>query len=67
MQYAHRHGFWGAGGGNPSGLTMKGAKYYSPLNFLARNTRLAIRNPKFRTEIEPEYGKDLFFFFLVFT
>ena len=32
-----------------------------PLGFLASDTHLATRNPKFRTEIEPECGKDLFF------
>ena len=32
-----------------------------PLSFLASNTHLATRNPKFRTEIKPEYGKDFFF------
>ena len=31
------------------------------LCFLASNTQLATRNPKFRTEIEPECGVDLFF------
>ena len=32
-----------------------------PLGFLVSNTHLTIRNPKFRTEIEPECGEDLFF------
>ena len=32
-----------------------------PIGFLARNTDLATRNPKFRTEIEPECGKSFFF------
>ena len=32
-----------------------------PLGFLASNTHLATRNPKFRTEIDPECGEDLFF------
>ena len=31
-----------------------------PLVFLASSTHLAIRNPKFGTEIEPECGEDLF-------
>ena len=30
------------------------------LGFLASNTHLATRNPKFWTEIEPECGKNLF-------
>ena len=34
---------------------------FGPLGFLASNTHLATRNPKFRTEVEPECGKDLFF------
>ena len=34
-----------------------------PLAFLASNTHLATRNLKFWTEIEPECGEDLFFFF----
>ena len=33
-----------------------------PLGFLACNIHLATRNPKFRTEIEPECRKDLFFY-----
>ena len=33
-----------------------------PLGFLASNTHLATRNPKFRTKTEPECGEDLFFF-----
>ena len=32
-----------------------------PLSFLASNTHLAIRNPKFRIEIDPKCSKDLFF------
>ena len=32
-----------------------------PLGFLASNTHLTTRNPKFRTEIEPECGEDFFF------
>ena len=32
-----------------------------PHGFLASNTHLTTRNPTFRTEIEPECGKDLFF------
>ena len=32
-----------------------------PLGFLASNTHLAKRNPKFRTEIDPECGEYLFF------
>ena len=55
----------GTGGGAASGLTRKGAKYIWPLGFLANNTQLATRNPKFRTEIEPECSENLFF--LVFT
>ena len=35
-----------------------------PLGFLASNTHLAPRNPKFHTAIEPECGEDLFFFSL---
>ena len=31
------------------------------LVFLVSNTHLATRNLKFRTELEPEFGKDLFF------
>ena len=31
-----------------------------PLVFLARNTHLATRNPKLRSEIEPEGGEDYF-------
>ena len=34
-----------------------------PLGFLASNTHLATQNLKFWTEIEPECGEDLFFFF----
>ena len=32
-----------------------------PLGFLVSNTYLATRNLKFRTKIEPECDKDLFF------
>ena len=32
-----------------------------PLGFLASNTHLATKNPKFRTKIDPECGEDLFF------
>ena len=32
-----------------------------PLRFLANNTHLATRNPKFQTEIEPECDEDFFF------
>ena len=32
-----------------------------PLGFLASNTQLASRNPKFETEIEPECDEHLFF------
>ena len=32
-----------------------------PLGFLASNTLLATRNPKFQTEIDPECVEDLFF------
>ena len=32
-----------------------------PFVFLASNTHLATRNLKFRTQIKPECGKDLFF------
>ena len=35
-----------------------------PLGFLASNTHLATRNPKFRTDIKPECGEDFFFWFL---
>ena len=31
-----------------------------PRGFLASNTHVATRNPKFRTEIDPECGEDLF-------
>ena len=31
-----------------------------PLGFLASNTHLATRNPKFWTEIDPKCGKDFF-------
>ena len=34
-----------------------------PLRFLASNTPLTTRNPEFRTEMEPECGKDIFLFF----
>ena len=33
----------------------------SPLGFLASNIYLTTRNPKFRTEIEPDCSEDLFF------
>ena len=32
------------------------------LGFLASNTHLAARNLKFRTEIKPECGEDVFFY-----
>ena len=32
-----------------------------PLGFLASNTHLTTRNPKFPTEIDPECGEDHFF------
>ena len=34
------------------------------LGFLANNTHLVARNPKFRTEVEAECGEDLFFWSL---
>ena len=34
----------------------------SPLGFLASSTQLATKNPKFRTEIEPECGNPPIFF-----
>ena len=39
----------------------RGRNMFGPLGFLSSNTHLATRNPKFRTEIEPECGEDLFF------
>ena len=54
---------FGRGVSVPSGLTLKGAKYVWHPRFLASSTHSATKNPKFRTEIEPECGEDLFFFF----
>ena len=54
--------FGGAKGRRPLGSSTEGGEIMSaPLGFLASNTHLAIRNPKFRTEIDPECSKDLFF------
>ena len=49
--------------GAPLSLTLEGAKYV----FFGKysNTPLATRNPKFRTEIKPECGEDLFCLFFV--
>ena len=65
MQYTqyHRRRFLrggGAGAAPPGSNTEGGRNMSGPLGFLASNTHLAIRNPKSRTEIEPECGK-LFF------
>ena len=37
---------------------------FGSLGFLASNTHLATRSPKFRTEIDPECGEDLNFWSL---
>ena len=54
--------FRGAGGRCPLGSDNKGGEIcLAPSFFLASNTHLATRNPKLRTEVEREYGEDLFF------
>ena len=57
----HRRRFGGGlGCSAPLGLMLKGAKYVWLSQFFGNNTHLATRNPKFRTELDPEYGKDFF-------
>ena len=45
----------------PSRVWSWRGEYVWPLGFLASNTHLATKNPKFRTEIERECSEDLFF------
>ena len=58
--------FGGWGSDAPLCLTLKGQNMSGCLGFLAStgNTHLATRNPKFQTEIEPQCGKDFFFWSL---
>ena len=62
----HRRLRWGEQRAAPLKSDTEGREMSGPLSFLASNTHLATRNPKFGTEIGPEYGEDLFSFF-VFT
>ena len=60
-RYNHRHRFWG--GWHPLvSDTEWGEICLAPLSFLASNTHLVRRNPKFWTEIEPECTENLFFY-----
>ena len=55
------------GGRSPLGSDTEGGKIcLAPYSFLASNTLLAARNSKFWSEIEPECGKDLVFWFSEF-